>query len=54
MQGLEESEGRESVVDPAGRGTPGLLGTHGRAAANNCYQLEMNVRKLLMIIHMLN
>lgn len=50
MQGLEEGEGRESVVDPAGRDTPGLHGTHGRTAVNNCYQLEMSVRILLMII----
>lgn len=50
-QGLEEGEGRESVVDPAGRGTPGLHGTHGLTTANNCYQLEMNVHTLLMIIY---
>lgn len=29
VQGLEAGEGRDSVIDPAGRGTPGLHGTHG-------------------------
>lgn len=52
-QGLEEEgEGRESVIDPAGRGTPGLHGTHGRTAVNNSYELEMNVHTLLMITDM--